>query len=215
MVFYVFTRNISAGAGGIESFDYADTFLDAEYVYLRSLYFFIITLFFDRCILCVQSFPSSAAITFSASSTGTGTGNNAPTLPSPAPDDEVKSKNAPGPGRKRKSAGSSASAAASSGGGKGKGDEQRTEAITQVPVPPLLSPPPPYRLQISRTVNDAVTDTVNDAIVVEHYDDVNLGPFPEDIPPRNRVRFTPAQVEAIRSGMNKVIYCIALHYNVM
>lgn len=30
------------------------------------------------------------------------------------------------------------------------------------------------------------------------------GPYPQDIPPVNRVRFTPTQVEAIRCGTNPV-----------
>ncbi|CAN0416885.1 unnamed protein product, partial [Discosporangium mesarthrocarpum] len=39
-------------------------------------------------------------------------------------------------------------------------------------------------------------------ITVTPYTLPNPGPYPQDIPKRNTVRFTPVQVEAIRSGMN-------------
>ena len=35
-----------------------------------------------------------------------------------------------------------------------------------------------------------------------HYKPLNPGPYPEDQPPQNKVRFTPVQIEAVRSGMN-------------
>lgn len=46
-----------------------------------------------------------------------------------------------------------------------------------------------------------LTDTI-ERIVVRAYLPTSAGPYPEDDPPRNRVPFTPLQVEAIRSGMN-------------
>lgn len=52
---------------------------------------------------------------------------------------------------------------------------------------------------------------------VTRYDPINPGPYPEDHPPRNKVRFTPVQLEAIRSGVNEVCLsihhrCLAFHY---
>ena len=39
-------------------------------------------------------------------------------------------------------------------------------------------------------------------ITVTHYDPLNPGPYPADQPPQNTVRFTPVQIEAVRSGLN-------------
>lgn len=69
-------------------------------------------------------------------------------------------------------------------------------------------PPPPYRLQIKpvsslkRKESDASDDPVSEEITVTHYEPLNPGPYPEDQPPRNRIRFTPVQIEAVRSGIN-------------
>ncbi|KAK3818811.1 MAG: aquarius [Benniella sp.] len=41
-----------------------------------------------------------------------------------------------------------------------------------------------------------------DELVVATYKTPNMGPYPEDIPNRNQVRFTPTQVEAIKAGTN-------------
>lgn len=38
-------------------------------------------------------------------------------------------------------------------------------------------------------------------LLVEAYDPVNPGPYPQDIPPQNTVRFTPVQTSAILSGV--------------
>ena len=54
---------------------------------------------------------------------------------------------------------------------------------------------PPYRLTI--------TGTETEAVACEAYTAPNPGPYPQDQPKKNRVRFTPAQAEAIRSGMSK------------
>ena len=54
------------------------------------------------------------------------------------------------------------------------------------------------------------SNCVRDIVLVTSYETPGLGPYPEDIPPMNRVRFTPTQIEAIRSGMNKV--CIDVYY---
>jgi len=41
-----------------------------------------------------------------------------------------------------------------------------------------------------------------DELMVATYKTPNMGPYPEDIPNRNQVRFTPTQVEAIKAGTN-------------
>ena len=38
-------------------------------------------------------------------------------------------------------------------------------------------------------------------LVVESYTPVDPGPYPQDAPPQNRVRFTPVQTQAIMSGV--------------
>ncbi len=38
-------------------------------------------------------------------------------------------------------------------------------------------------------------------LVVESYTPRDPGPYPEDLPPQNRVRFTPVQTQAIMSGV--------------
>lgn len=45
-------------------------------------------------------------------------------------------------------------------------------------------------------------------IVIVPYSIVKKGPYPQDNPPLNSVRFTSNQVDAIRSGVSKVSYCI-------
>lgn len=48
-----------------------------------------------------------------------------------------------------------------------------------------------------------IMETVeNDAIEVSTYKLPNMGPYPVDKPRTNHIKFTPAQVEAIRSGTN-------------
>ena len=49
-----------------------------------------------------------------------------------------------------------------------------------------------------------VPGTLTEDVVVTHYDPPNPGPYTEDQPPKNKVRFTPVQIEAVRSGMNPV-----------
>lgn len=39
------------------------------------------------------------------------------------------------------------------------------------------------------------------ALRVESYAPADPGPYPEDLPPQNPVRFTPVQVEAVKSGV--------------
>lgn len=75
-------------------------------------------------------------------------------------------------------------------------------------------PGPPYRIQMAapsasssskkRKDKDSedISPTVHDDVIVTHYDSPNAGPYPEDQPPQNKVRFTSVQIEAIRSGIN-------------
>ncbi|KAG0314080.1 hypothetical protein BGZ99_008372 [Dissophora globulifera] len=45
-------------------------------------------------------------------------------------------------------------------------------------------------------------EQAQDELVVSTYKTPNMGPYPEDVPNRNQVRFTPTQVEAIKAGTN-------------
>ncbi|GAB5588385.1 hypothetical protein Unana1_03285 [Umbelopsis nana] len=54
----------------------------------------------------------------------------------------------------------------------------------------------------SKTVNGAAKTSSNETLLVSTYKVPNMGPYPQDIPKKNGIRFTPAQSEAIHSGMN-------------
>lgn len=60
---------------------------------------------------------------------------------------------------------------------------------------------PPYLLFIKRGVEGA-----RDQIDCVGYKQLNKGPYLDDTPPVNTVRFSDIQVEAIRSGINKVLH---------
>ncbi|KAF9428467.1 hypothetical protein BGZ94_002300 [Podila epigama] len=45
-------------------------------------------------------------------------------------------------------------------------------------------------------------EQAQDELIVSTYKTPNMGPYPEDIPNTNQVRFTPTQVEAIKAGTN-------------
>ncbi|KAG0339143.1 hypothetical protein BG004_006940 [Podila humilis] len=45
-------------------------------------------------------------------------------------------------------------------------------------------------------------EQAQDELVVSTYRTPNMGPYPEDVPNTNQVRFTPTQVEAIKAGTN-------------
>lgn len=79
-----------------------------------------------------------------------------------------------------------------------------TKTSSSAAVIPADLPPPPYRLRIVRGENGT-----QDKVVVSRYAAVNMGPYPEDAPPKNTVKFTPVQIEAVRSGMNEVTnFCV-------
>jgi Intron-binding protein aquarius N-terminus len=76
-------------------------------------------------------------------------------------------------------------------------------------------PGPPYRIEMKaptapssskkrKETESAVPGTPIEDVIVTHYDPPNPGPYPEDQPPKNKVRFTPVQIEAVRSGINPV-----------
>lgn len=66
-------------------------------------------------------------------------------------------------------------------------------------------PPPPYHLMIRRGVEgEGKSGGGRDSVVAVSYNRVNMGPYPEDRPPTNTVRYSDVQIEAIRSGMNQV-----------
>ncbi|CAG8690002.1 1367_t:CDS:10, partial [Gigaspora rosea] len=65
--------------------------------------------------------------------------------------------------------------------------------------------PPPYVLQFPESSNaNNSTDPKQDenTIMVRTYSIPNMGPYPFNLPKKNTIRFTPAQVEAIKSGTN-------------
>ena len=63
-------------------------------------------------------------------------------------------------------------------------------------------PPPPYRLRF-RDGDGGDGGGSGSVVEVEAYAAPPAGPYPADQPKRNAVRFTPAQAEAVRSGMSK------------
>lgn len=86
-------------------------------------------------------------------------------------------------------------------------------ALMSSPTTPL--PGPPYKIEMRKSTSsssnkrkdsdsEAVSSTTVEDVIVTHYDPPNPGPYPEDQPPQNTVRFTPVQIEAVRSGINPV-----------
>ncbi|KAM3579300.1 hypothetical protein VKS41_008163 [Umbelopsis sp. WA50703] len=60
----------------------------------------------------------------------------------------------------------------------------------------------PPKKKKSKAVNGVQKPKGNDTLKVSTYKLPNMGPYPQDIPNKNSIRFTPAQSEAIHSGMN-------------
>lgn len=52
------------------------------------------------------------------------------------------------------------------------------------------------------TTTDSTSSSVCYELIVKGYVKSNRGPYPEDIPPTNTIRYTARQIEAIRSGTN-------------
>lgn len=73
-----------------------------------------------------------------------------------------------------------------------------------------LNASPPYRLAIPMDTPRALVTGKEDStdgqnkptIIVTPYKARTAGPYPEDMPRMNPVRFTPMQVEALRAAMN-------------
>jgi len=65
-------------------------------------------------------------------------------------------------------------------------------------------PPPPYRLRFTDgDGGDGGSGGSGGVVEVMAYSAPPPGPYPSDLPKRNAVRFTPAQAEAVRSGMSR------------
>ena len=65
-------------------------------------------------------------------------------------------------------------------------------------------PRPPFRITFPKQLPtpDAMdVDGARPALQVASFTPPNQGPYPQDAPPRNTVRFTPVQVEAICAGV--------------
>ena len=67
--------------------------------------------------------------------------------------------------------------------------------------PDTSNPSPPYRLKIKRGAVVAGA-APRDSIHVEPYASLSNGPYEAEFGGKNNIRYTPAQVEAIRSGSN-------------
>jgi intron-binding protein aquarius len=63
--------------------------------------------------------------------------------------------------------------------------------IVEFPEPEAVEEAP--KKKKSKTVNGAVKNKTNDTLVVSTYKVPNMGPYPQDIPKKNTIRFTPAQ----------------------
>ena len=106
-------------------------------------------------------------------------------------------------------------------GSKGKAKSTATAAAAAAAAASAVisEPPPPYHVTVKPQAAAAVPTPVkkgakkaaipsSDAtskavVVVRPVSKAPPGPYPEDQPPSNPIRFTPVQVEAIRSGMNQ------------
>lgn len=65
-------------------------------------------------------------------------------------------------------------------------------------------PKPPFRISFPlKTAANAVDTSDPKGLRVESYSPPDPGPYPQDRPATNSVRFTPVQVEAIRSGVEQ------------
>lgn len=62
--------------------------------------------------------------------------------------------------------------------------------------------PPPYKLRMVHSFGENNEQQVNPTVSVKSYIPPKVGPYPDDQVHQNTVRFSPSQIEAIRSGMN-------------
>jgi hypothetical protein len=94
----------------------------------------------------------------------------------------------------------------------GKQVEFRDEA-TGAALDPAADPAatrPPYRVRFEQLPggrgsggSSGSSSAPSERVVIFPYRAPSPGPYPEDVPRRNGVAFTPVQVEAIRSGVNR------------
>jgi hypothetical protein len=59
-------------------------------------------------------------------------------------------------------------------------------------------PPPPYKIRVNNTSADMVE------VTIKSYSEPISSPYPEERAPKNKVRFTKAQIQAIQSGIHPV-----------
>lgn len=70
-----------------------------------------------------------------------------------------------------------------------------------VPVPGSLYTGPTSKDAVALADGPSSSTDVKPVLAVVPYTPVNPGPYPQDQPRQNHVRFTPVQVEAIRAGV--------------
>ena len=63
-----------------------------------------------------------------------------------------------------------------------------------------VNPSPPYKLTFAKVKNKD-TDKITDTILAKNYKHLNRGPYKFNQPKTNQIKFTPTQIEAIKSGM--------------
>ncbi|KAM3685939.1 hypothetical protein ACJW31_11G157600 [Castanea mollissima] len=80
-----------------------------------------------------------------------------------------------------------------------------------------LQPMPPFRIRLPKTQKGGshalgCTDAApEDTLIVEAYTPPDLGPYPQDQPKQNSVRFTPTHIGAIISGIQTGLTMVALN----
>ncbi|KAF8988830.1 hypothetical protein BGZ52_010807 [Haplosporangium bisporale] len=77
--------------------------------------------------------------------------------------------------------------------------------VVQFPEPPSDNAGPKKKKggeKAKKSKASQAQEQAQDELIVSTYKTPNMGPYPEDIPNTNQVRFTPTQVEAIKAGTN-------------
>ncbi|KAG0022270.1 hypothetical protein BGZ81_008612 [Podila clonocystis] len=91
---------------------------------------------------------------------------------------------------------------------KSKDDSNETLSapfVVQFPEPPSDNAGPKKKKggeKAKKSKAAQAQEQAQDELIVSTYKTPNMGPYPEDIPNTNQVRFTPTQVEAIKAGTN-------------
>ncbi|KAF9315831.1 hypothetical protein BG003_002627 [Podila horticola] len=87
----------------------------------------------------------------------------------------------------------------------GSGEPLSAPFVVQFPEPPSDNSGPKKKKGGEKAKKSKAAQTqeqAQDELIVSTYKTPNMGPYPEDIPNTNQVRFTPTQVEAIKAGTN-------------